>query len=160
MIIWLLLWPSDAIWRQISGSTLAQGMTCCLTAQSHHLNRCWLIISKVEWHSSKGNSTRDTSAINHWNYMKKTKYLKCHSNFPGASELMHSTSHELHKSFTHSYFVVIWNWSDFVHFFRFTPMMPWHWDAVCTTDWPFVRGISAFSSLRACIADLWCYRCR
>ena len=37
------LWPSDAIWRQRSGSTLAQVMSCCLTAPSHYLNQCWLI---------------------------------------------------------------------------------------------------------------------
>ena len=41
------LGPSDAIWRQKSGSTLAQVMACCLTAPSHYLNQCWLIISKV-----------------------------------------------------------------------------------------------------------------
>ena len=28
------LWPSDTIWRQRSGSTLAQVMACCLTAPS------------------------------------------------------------------------------------------------------------------------------
>ena len=48
----LLLWsptlrPSDAIWRHKSGSTLAQVMACCLTAPSHCLNQCWLIISKA-----------------------------------------------------------------------------------------------------------------
>ena len=48
------LWPSDTIWRQRSGSTLAQVMACCLTAPSHYLNQCWLIISKVLWHSSEG----------------------------------------------------------------------------------------------------------
>ena len=48
------LWPSDTIWRQWSGSTMAQVMACCLTAQSHYLNQCWLIISKVTWHSSEG----------------------------------------------------------------------------------------------------------
>ena len=42
------LWPSDAIWWQRSGSTLAQVMTCCLTAPSHYLNQCWLIISEVQ----------------------------------------------------------------------------------------------------------------
>ena len=45
------LWPNDAIWRQRSGSTLAQVMACCLTAPSHYLNQCWLIISEVQWHS-------------------------------------------------------------------------------------------------------------
>ena len=62
-----LLWPSDAIWQQRSGSTLAQVMTCCLTAPSHYLNQCWLIISEVQWHSYWGNFTRDASTINHWN---------------------------------------------------------------------------------------------
>ena len=48
------LWPSDAIGRQRTESTLAQVMACCLTAPSHYLNQCWLIISKVLWHSSEG----------------------------------------------------------------------------------------------------------
>ena len=48
-----------------SGSTLAQVMACCLTAPSHYLNQCWLILSKVQWHSSGGNFIRDTPAINH-----------------------------------------------------------------------------------------------
>ena len=46
--------PSDAIRRQGTESTLAQVMACCLTAPSHYLNQCWLIISKVLWHSSEG----------------------------------------------------------------------------------------------------------
>ena len=62
-----LLRPSDAIWRQITRSTLAQVMACCLTAPSHYLNQCWLIISKVLYHSCEVNFTRDTSAINHQN---------------------------------------------------------------------------------------------
>ena len=47
------LGPSDAIWRWRSGSTLIQVMACCLTAPSHYLNQCWLIIGKVLWHSSE-----------------------------------------------------------------------------------------------------------
>ena len=39
------LGPSDAIWQQRSGSTLAQVMACCLTAPSHYLNQCWLLPS-------------------------------------------------------------------------------------------------------------------
>ena len=34
------LWPSDAVWRQGSTSTLVQVMACCLTAPSHYLNQC------------------------------------------------------------------------------------------------------------------------
>ena len=43
----------DTIWRWRSWSTVAQVMACCLTAPSHYLNQCWLIISKVLWHSSE-----------------------------------------------------------------------------------------------------------
>ena len=58
------LWPRDAIWRQMSGSTLAQVMACCLTAPSHYLIRCWLIISEVLLHSSLGIITRRTEDTN------------------------------------------------------------------------------------------------
>ena len=63
------LWPSDAIWQQRYGLTLAQVMACCLTAPSHYLIQCCLI-SKVQWHSSERNFTRVTSVINHWNKLK------------------------------------------------------------------------------------------
>ena len=55
-IIWTInsLCPSDAIRRQGTESTLAHIMACCLMAPSHYLNQCWLIISKVLWHSSEG----------------------------------------------------------------------------------------------------------
>ena len=58
------LWSSDAIWQQRSGTTLAQVMACCLTAPRRILNQCWLIISKVQWHSHYGNFPRDASTIN------------------------------------------------------------------------------------------------
>ena len=35
-------------------SVLAQVMAYCLTAPSHYLNQCWLIIGEVPWHSSQG----------------------------------------------------------------------------------------------------------
>ena len=59
------LGPCDAIWQCRSVSTLAQAMACCLTASSHYLNQCWLIISKVPWHSYEGNLTLDALAISH-----------------------------------------------------------------------------------------------
>ena len=59
------LWPCDSIWWHRSLSTLAQVMACCLMAPSHYLYQCWLVVSKVLWHSSEGNYTRDTSSINH-----------------------------------------------------------------------------------------------
>ena len=54
------LWPSDAIWRQRSGSQLAQVMACCLTAPSHYLNQVWLMISEVLWHSPDRNFAENT----------------------------------------------------------------------------------------------------
>ena len=57
------LWPSDAIRWHRSGSTLAQVMACCLTAPSHYLTQCPLIITKVQLHASENNFMRDTSAI-------------------------------------------------------------------------------------------------
>ena len=57
------LGPSDTIWRQGSGSTLAEVMACCLSAPSHYLKQCWLIISRVQLHSSAGNFRRDTSVV-------------------------------------------------------------------------------------------------
>ena len=44
-------WPSDTIWRQRSGSTLAQVMVCCLKAPNHCLNQCWLV-RNVVWPTS------------------------------------------------------------------------------------------------------------
>ena len=61
------LWPSDAIWRHRSMSTLAQVMACCLTAPNHYLNQCWLMISEVLWHSPDSNFTEITSDIYRWN---------------------------------------------------------------------------------------------
>ena len=58
-------WSGDTIWWQRSGSTLAQAMACCTMAPHHYLNQCWLIISKLPWHSYKGSFTRDASTINH-----------------------------------------------------------------------------------------------
>ena len=58
------LWPNDAIWWHRSGSTLAQVMACCLTASSHYLKQCWLIISEVQRHSPGRNFMRDVLIIN------------------------------------------------------------------------------------------------
>ena len=80
------LWRSDAVWWHWFGSTLLQVMACYLTAQSHCLNKCWLITSKVHCHSSEGNFTNHSSAINHWHSLKIT-YPQFRSNLPGCNEL-------------------------------------------------------------------------
>ena len=59
------LCPSDVIWRQGSRSTLTQVMACCLTAPSHYLNQCWLMMSDVLWHSPDNKFTENTY-IYHW----------------------------------------------------------------------------------------------
>ena len=46
---------------------MAQAMACCLTAPSHYLNQCWLIIRRVLWHSSDNNFTGSTYGMNSWN---------------------------------------------------------------------------------------------
>ena len=88
------LWPSDAIWRQRTGSTSAQVMACCLMAPSHYLNQCWLIISEVQWHSYSGNYTRDASTTNHYilfeNYTFKISF-----NFPRGQWVNPFKSHSI-----------------------------------------------------------------
>ena len=58
------LGPSDAKWRQRTESTLAQVMGCCLTAPSHYLNQCRLIISKFLRHPSEGITLRKSEETN------------------------------------------------------------------------------------------------
>ena len=41
------LWPSDAIWRQRTRSTLVQVLACCLTAPSLNLKQCRVTISPM-----------------------------------------------------------------------------------------------------------------
>ena len=45
------LWLSDAKWWHRAVWTLAQVMACCLTAPNYYLNRCWIIMNEVLWHS-------------------------------------------------------------------------------------------------------------
>ena len=84
------LWPSDAVWWCRSGSILAQVMACCLTAPSHYLNQCWLIINKIQ---SSNNHLR---VISHevpqpsiTKIILKITCLKFHSNLSGANKLTH-----------------------------------------------------------------------
>ena len=75
------LWPSYAIWHHRSGSTLVQVMACCLTAPSHYLNQCWLILSKNQWYSSEVPQTSITKIS------LKITYLEFYPNLPGTNEL-------------------------------------------------------------------------
>ena len=64
------LFPSDAIWRYRTRSTLVQVVAWCLMAPSHYLKQCWLNIKWGQWHLFKGNSTRIMSATSHKNYLE------------------------------------------------------------------------------------------
>ena len=76
-----------AIWQQKCGPTLAHVMAWCLTASSHYLNQCWLIIRKDQWQSSEGDCTRDISTINYFCIISlKITYLWFYQNLPGANE--------------------------------------------------------------------------
>ena len=66
--------PSDVIWQQGSRSTFAQVMACCLTAPSHYLNQCWLMISGVLWHSADSNFTENTQDVYFWNELEIYKF--------------------------------------------------------------------------------------
>ena len=83
------LWPSDAIWWQGSGSTLAQVMACCLMAPSHYLSQCWLIISEVMWYSHVGNFTGNAPDINNKNVLQNytIEIISMSPYFSGSSEL-------------------------------------------------------------------------
>ena len=81
------LWPSDTIWRQRSGSTLAKVMVWCLTALSHFKNQCWLVIIEVQWHHVNIRAiSQEMSQSSVTEICLKITYLKFQSNFPGANE--------------------------------------------------------------------------
>ena len=65
------LWPTDAIFRHRSMSTLAQIMVCRLTAPNHYLNQYWLIINGVLWHSPKINFQGSAHCVNFYNEFEK-----------------------------------------------------------------------------------------
>ena len=75
--------PSGAIWQEIYGSTLLQVMAYGLTVPTHYLNRRWLIINGVLWHSPKTNfrgSDQNRNSRNKWT---------CTLGMPHSSELNH-----------------------------------------------------------------------
>ena len=53
------------------------------------LDQCWLIAINGQWHSSKGDFTRDTSALNH-EISLNINYLKLHPHLLGISGLPNS----------------------------------------------------------------------
>ena len=62
--VFVSLWASDIIWQQRSRSTMVPVMAWGLTAPSHYLNQCWLIIKCVLQHSHERNFPWNTHIIN------------------------------------------------------------------------------------------------
>ena len=81
------LWPSDAICRQRSWSIFVHVVTYCLTASSHYLNHCWLIVSEVLWHSTDGYFREYAQDIHPWNEFRNNFTLDPH---PQRSKEFHS----------------------------------------------------------------------
>ena len=57
-----------------------------LTAPSHHLNQCWLIIKSLLWHSPHSYLNRNTHEPNQW-YASEIVLLRLVPHLQGASEL-------------------------------------------------------------------------
>ena len=81
------LWPDDAIWRHIIGSTFVQVMACCLMAPSHYLNQCWLIISEILWHAFQTAISQQMLMNLVCNMSLEITLLKLLKHLPEANEL-------------------------------------------------------------------------
>ena len=57
------LWPGDTIWWQRS-DICSGNHSGSLTAPSHYLNQCWLIMKDILWYSSKSYITRGAYELN------------------------------------------------------------------------------------------------
>ena len=83
------LGPSDAIWRQRSGSTLVHVMACCLTAPSHYLNHWSLRSSDVHLRAILIEISQPSAT----KMSLKIIFLRFYWNLPGANELRCHDSH-------------------------------------------------------------------
>ena len=83
----LSLWPSEAIWPHRSGSTLAQIMACRLTAPSHYLHQCRIIIGEVLRNSHEINCA-EMLKVPFLSMGLKVINLKLQPHISGASEIM------------------------------------------------------------------------
>ena len=64
-------------------------MACCLTAPSHYLNQCWLIISEVLWHLPENNFTGNVQDTYHWYESEKLLIQDFSSNSQGSMSSLH-----------------------------------------------------------------------
>ena len=68
------LGPGETIWWHRFRSTLALVMVWCLTAPSHCLDQCWLIINEDCWHLAEGNFTETVLDISQYKVFKNCIY--------------------------------------------------------------------------------------
>ena len=127
------LWPSDVIWRQRSGSALAQVMAWC--------RQCWLIISKVQWHPSECNFRKNISDINYWNNFEIFLSLNFHLDIPGDTELISVGPLGIH--FTKTKY----------------PNLPRLHLKISSVKWqPFCWGLNVLTQYSLVAPSLWCRR--
>ena len=135
------LWPGDAIWWHGTRSTLAQVMACCLMAPSHYLNQCWLVITKVLWHSFDDCFSTDALAI------IEIDYLKFYSDLPGANELRKILIFNLQVSLwtrTRHYglpWTLLRGWNSYTVWSRWFRICSWIANMFW---WVTTRGVSSF----------------
>ena len=80
--------PSGGIWRHRSGSTLPQGMACCLTVPRHYLNQLWE--NGVLWYPPEGNFTRSAMELNLQNVFEKQYFENyCHNSLGPLGPVSH-----------------------------------------------------------------------
>ena len=122
--------PSDAIWRQWSWTTLAQVMACCLTAPSHYLNQCWLIIRGVLWHTSESSFAGIAQGID--------------SGYEFEKYILKNIFKSPRGQWVNEISLKIWIWSVGITPQHNTPYLD-HDDVIkwihCPRYWPFVWGI-------------------
>ena len=84
--------PSDAIWWQRSGSTLARVMACCLMASSHYMNNN-IELSLIRYSDIYFSAiSQKIPQLSITKFSLKIPYLSFLLNLPGANELSHMGS--------------------------------------------------------------------
>ena len=131
------LWPSDAIWWQSSGSTLVQVRACCLTAPSHQLNQCWLLIRQVQWHSLGSNFTVSAQTSILYNEFENYSFAIIATSRRGQWVKLEELSYfSLHKYKNFHSWKWIWKWhlqnSRALYFvsksLTLCGLVTWYWD--------------------------------
>ena len=139
--------PSDTTQWHRSGSTIAHVRACCLTAPSHYLNQCWLIIRGVLWHSPDGSFTRYGQDICSWYEFGNYKF-KISTASPRGQWVKQKTAG--HDSLTST--VVRSPWFCWV-IMMYCPEGILQWFDCSIWEWPQLRGQCC--QLKILVAQEW-----